>query len=147
MSWGYKITIVIATFIVAMLSMVFVASKQTNDMMDSNYYAKELAYQQVIDAVNNTKPYLPNIAFLQDKEFITLKFPTEITNAVESNASIEFIKIDDKTKDLTLVFAPNKNGEQTISKATFYAGAYLLRLSWKNKGVAYYNKQTIVIKK
>jgi hypothetical protein len=146
MNWGYKITIVIATFIVAMLSMVFIASKQTNDMIDSNYYAKELAYQQIIDAVNNTKPYLADLSIEQNKEVVTLKLPTEITNLVEANAKIELIKVDDKSKDTTIPLMLN-NSKQIISKSNLHAGVYLIRISWKNSGVAYYHKQNINVKK
>ena len=46
MNWGHKILIVYATFIIAMLGMVYVASKQTNEMQDENYYVKELKYQE-----------------------------------------------------------------------------------------------------
>ena len=50
MSWGYRVLIILGIFLVGMISMVIVATKQTNEMIDSDYYEKELAYQQVIDA-------------------------------------------------------------------------------------------------
>ena len=53
MNWGYKIAIVIGVFLAGMLGMVYYASIQTNDMIDDNYYQKELEYQQVIDAQKN----------------------------------------------------------------------------------------------
>ena len=53
MSWGYKILIVYILFIGMILGMVYVASRQTNEMQDDNYYAKELVYQSVIDGKNN----------------------------------------------------------------------------------------------
>ena len=52
MSWGYKILIVYILFIGMILGMVYVASRQTNEMQDDNYYAKELVYQSVIDGKN-----------------------------------------------------------------------------------------------
>jgi hypothetical protein len=50
MNWGHKIAIVIAAFVIGMLSMVYFASQQTNEMIDDNYYQKELAYQDIINA-------------------------------------------------------------------------------------------------
>lgn len=148
MNWGYKITIVIATFIVGMLSMVFIASKQTNDMIDSNYYAKELAYQQIIDAVHNTNPYLSAISITQNEKDVMVKLPIEIVNQVQDGGTIELIKVDDKTKDNNISFAPNAStGQQLISKSSLFAGAYLLRISWKNNGVSYYHKQQVTVKK
>ena len=48
MNWGKGITLVIILFIITMLGMVYVASKQTNEMVEANYYDKELKYQNLI---------------------------------------------------------------------------------------------------
>jgi len=53
MNWGKSITIVIVSFIAIVLGMVYVASKQTNEMIDKNYYDKEIKYQTLIDAAEN----------------------------------------------------------------------------------------------
>ena len=50
MNWGYKILFVIILFVVGMVGMVIVAFKQSNEMLDTNYYERELQYQQLIDA-------------------------------------------------------------------------------------------------
>ena len=55
MNWGHKITLVFIVFAIAILGMVYVASQQTNELQDENYYEKELVYQTVIDGRNNLK--------------------------------------------------------------------------------------------
>ena len=44
MNWGYKILFVIILFVVGMVGMVIVAFKQSNEMLDTNYYERELQY-------------------------------------------------------------------------------------------------------
>ena len=53
MNWGYKLIVVIAVFLIAMLAMVGVAYKQSNEMVESNYYDKEINYQSLINAASN----------------------------------------------------------------------------------------------
>ena len=61
MSWGYKILITYIVFIGMILTMVFIASKQTNEMQDKNYYAKELVYQSVIEGKKNLQQLPENV--------------------------------------------------------------------------------------
>ena len=50
MNWGYKILFVYIAFIAGILLMVFKSSTQKRDLVTADYYAKELKYQERIDA-------------------------------------------------------------------------------------------------
>lgn len=81
MNWGHKITAVIAIFIIAMMSMVYLAFQQTNDMVDTNYYDKELKYQLKIDAAQNLNSATSEVLVTQFEKkcegHITQKFNSE----------------------------------------------------------------------
>jgi hypothetical protein len=55
MNWGYKILFVYLAFVAGILLMVFKSSIQKRDLVTPDYYAKELKYQQRIDAVKKTQ--------------------------------------------------------------------------------------------
>ena len=57
MSWGKGLSIVIIGFIVIMLGMVYISFQQTNEMIEDNYYDRELKYQEVINAKNRLEPF------------------------------------------------------------------------------------------
>jgi len=131
MNWGYKILVVIVAFIIAMLSMVFVAFRQTNDMLDENYYEKEMNYQSLIDAAQNLNLVNDSILINQDESYIKVNIPNSlIANFEQGNVS--FLRIDDKRKDVKFDFKPNENGLVLIEKFKFSHGVYKASVKWRN---------------
>jgi regulatory protein YycI of two-component signal transduction system YycFG len=64
MNWGRGLTLFIVGFILAMLGMVYIAFKQSNEMIEDNYYDREVKYQEIIDAKSNLNPYSANLSWL-----------------------------------------------------------------------------------
>lgn len=144
MNWGYKILIVIIAFMVAILSMVFVAFRQTNDMLDENYYEKEMNYQSLIDAAQNLNIVNDSILINQNESYIIVHVPrTLISNFEQGN--LTFLRIDDKRKDFTFDFKPNEEGILQIEKFKFIPGAYKARMKWRNLGKDYYREQNLIV--
>jgi hypothetical protein len=145
MNWGHKITIVIVAFIAAMLSMVFIASKQSNEMYDGNYYEKELKYQKFIDAANNLKATNTNLEIKQSAENIVFTIPSTISDNI-TNGSIELLKADDSKKDVIQKITTSTN-TQSISKKKLSNGLYITRIFWENNNTPYYFEQKVNITK
>ena len=144
MNWGHKITIVILTFIIGMLGMVYVASKQTNEMFDSNYYEKELKYQNYINASNNLQALNTKIVVTQTTENLIITIPSiSISNINEGK--IELLKADDSKKDLSQKM--NSSAQQIIKKSELSSGLYTARIFWINNNTPYYFEQKINIVK
>lgn len=144
MNWGYKITIVIVVFILAICSMVYIASKQNNEMIDDNYYEKELAFQSLIDGANNLKAVSKQSIFSQDSEMVTITIPTGLYSNI-SEGSIEFLRNDNQKMDLCRPLKPDSKGIQQLNKSLFIQGVYNARIKWTNNDSLYYFEQKIFI--
>jgi hypothetical protein len=145
-NWGHKITFVIVIFIVAMLSMVFLASMQTNDMLDEQYYEKELQHQRLIDASLKIKQANGNknvLTLTADSVYISV--PASLVNDMRK-ATLEFINWADKKKDVRQTLKLNTVGIQAIAKNHFAKGNYTMRLYWEANGEAYYCEENFLIK-
>ncbi len=145
MNWGHKITLVIILFVISMLSMVYISFRQTNEMMDENYYEKEINYQKLIDASNNLNKIHVDSLLVHDNGIIKMQFPIE-TFEQFNEGKIEFLCQDKQKNDVTLPLQPNSNGVFTVDKSIFKGGSYLARIFWKNNNVAYYNEEKFSIK-
>ena len=144
MSWGYKILIVYIVFITMMLGMVYVASRQTNEMQDKNYYAKELVYQSVIDGKNNLTALSEKLSISNTSEMVTIKLPGDaIANITEG--SVYFLRPSDEKSDVRTKLIVDASGIQTIPAAKFKKGLYTVQISWKSNGKIYYNEQKYTI--
>ena len=144
MSWGYKILIVYIVFITMMLGMVYVASRQTNEMQDKNYYAKELVYQSVIDGKNNLNALSEKLSISNTSEMVTIKLPgAAIANITEG--SVYFLRPSDEKSDVRTKLIVDASGIQTIPAAKFKKGLYTVQISWKSNGKIYYNEQKYTV--
>lgn len=146
MNWGHKITLVIIAFILCILAMVIVAIRQTNEMIDQNYYEKEMKYQSIIDASQNLFKQYQGDLVTQNKEELLLIIPMSLMENFK-NGTLEFLKIDDQSKDFHLTFIPNSRGQFSIDKASLSLGLYKVRTKWTSNQKVYYQEQSIQIKK
>src|SRR5688572_9802886 len=99
MNWGHKITIAILLLLVSLGTMVWYAMQQTNEMVDSQYYQQELAYQQVIDAQHNLNAVTNIKIITQTSEGLHVQLPSGTFETLNSG-TIELMRPDDSGKDI-----------------------------------------------
>ena len=146
MNWGHKITIVIIVFIVGMLGMVFIASMQTNEMIDKDYYKKELAYQQVIDASQNLINRSSNNLITQTMMEVVITLPVGTYEKLD-DGNIEFLRNDSEKKDFSIELKRVGTNRHVIQKAELSKGVYRVRMKWSNNGIPYYKEESVFVEK
>ncbi len=144
MNWGHKLLIVIILFLVTMIGVVFYASQQTNEMIDDQYYQKELKYQEVIDAKKNLNAVSGEPMLHQTPTEVVLHFPVGTFEKMESG-SLELLRADNKSKDVSLTLHPNYSDLMVIPKQKLHKGHYQVRISWRNDQKAYYREETLFV--
>jgi hypothetical protein len=146
MNWGYKILIGFSTFVIGMLCMVGVAMKQTNEMMDDNYYDKELKFQDKIDASKNLSAVAEKLSITDSGNIVVLQLPAA-TVASNTVGTIECIRSAEQKRDVKLRLQLDENGRQVLPKTLFVNGIYQLRLDWTTNGTTYFHSQELIITK
>lgn len=143
MNWGYKILIVYLAFVVGIVFMVFKSSNQKIDLVTTDYYAKELKYQQRIDAVNRTKELSAPVKFEVTKQKITIHFPAEFVSQQIKGSVLLYCPSDDR-KDIEQEFTV-ANGTATIDLPAQNSGSYELQVNWSvdNKDYYFENKLSL----
>lgn len=145
MNWGHKITLVITIFILTMVGMVYISFKQTNEMMDENYYDKEIKYQKLIDASKNLNQIFKDSLLILENSEIKMQFPVETYNHF-NNGKIEFLCNDKQKNDVTLELKPNNDGVFIVDKSKLKQGSYTARIYWENNNLSYYKEEKFKIK-
>lgn len=141
MNWGQGLTIFIISFVLIILTLAVVSMRQTNEMIDDNYYQKELEYQKLIDGQQRLAQALHGRVFLIDSAgALYFRYPDCKESA---DGSIEFIKPDNKKLD-TIVPVQYKPEGQAVSKAILKKGNYRIRVSWRCGQDFYYYDTTKV---
>lgn len=144
MSWGYKITIVIVLFLAGMAFMVSIAMKQKNEMIDDQYYVKELHHQEQIDAAKNLNALSDQVHIQDTAGMIQLSIPQSLCINV-TDASISFLRPSDQSKDLVLPMQTDSLGQQFFPKTKFIKGLYRVRVNWKSNAKPYFTEQSFFV--
>lgn len=144
MNWGHKITIVIIVFVIGMLGMVFYASMQSNEMIDDNYYQKELAYQEIINASQNLTNLTTNNIVSQNVNEVIITLPYGAFEKLEGG-TIELLRPDSKSKDIYMELIPDGYNRRTVAKSQLIKGLYKSRIKWTNGGVNYYKEESVYV--
>lgn len=133
MNWGYKILLTYVTFIGLILFMVYIASRQTNELIDDHYYEKELQYQKILDGHQNLAALSDKIAFKKSASNLELRFPAGATTPGNAG-KIEFVCLSDKSRDRSFSFTPDTAGIIRIPLNDLIAAQYQVRMEWENAG-------------
>ena len=143
-SWGTKIAILYIGFVILILSMVTMAMKQKVELVSDDYYAKELAFQDKINEMNNANALPEKITHnIYNNSFILI-FPTAFKNK-QVNGNIEFYRPSDQSKDFNTIILLTENLEQEINLKNFSKGMYKMKISWNADNTKYFTEETIVI--
>ena len=141
-NWGNKIIIAYTIFVLGMLFMVYKCTLQKNELTETDYYSKELKYQEIITGIDNANQLSNAVKLIQESSTINLVMPLE---ALPANGSIQFYRPSDQTKDFSVALATDENGKQLFGRDKFIEGLYKVKIRWQKNGKQFYNEQNLFI--
>lgn len=131
-SWGTGIVIAIALFIGFIMTMVVKMStdpRADHEMVTDNYYAKELAYQEVIDAKKNASNVKLEYESTEAGLLLTLSNTPEVLN----NVIVELYRADNRKLDIHLPLERTSN-QILIERQLLVQGKYNLSIEYRHEG-------------
>ena len=141
-NWGTGIALVFTTFAVGMIALVFASRQHDPGLMQKDYYALDLNYQDRLDRKQNAAnlPIPPQVQVGTADKSLTIQFPEGMDNAI---GTAKFYR-SSTVKDDFLVKIEN---EQTVQVATdkMAAGRWHVALEWEAAGKPYFWETTFVI--
>ncbi|HMR85450.1 MAG TPA: FixH family protein [Niabella sp.] len=140
MSWGYRVIIILVVFVAGIVSMVYISMRQTNEVIDANYYEQEMKYQSVIDAKNNLHTLADTVAIQTAEGYVQIHFPEAATTRLDSG-NIQFMRLSDSKSDKHIQMKEESGSLYKIPAASFAKGLYKVRINWSNDGTSYYHEQ------
>lgn len=143
MNWGYKILFVYVAFVAGILLMVFKSSTQKRDLVTTDYYAKELKYQERIDAVKRTQALSAPVKYEVINRQIVISFPKEFSGK-QITGSVLLYCPSDKNKDVEQTFS-TAAGVFTMQLPVKNKGAHEVQISWQAGGISYYFENKLIL--
>lgn len=143
MNWGYKILTVYGIFVAGILFMVFKSSQQNFDLVTEDYYAKELKFQQQIDAAGRANALSEPVKAEVKNNELLVHFPKDFAGK-KIDGEIQLYYAADKTKDVIKNFSTSDN-TATLPVPSNASGNHELHLKWNVDGISYYYEQKVFL--
>ena len=143
MNWGKKILIVYVVFVVGIVFMVFKSSTQNTDLVTTDYYAKELKYQDKIEEVKRASALSAPVEYKIMENALVISFPKDFAGKKLIGEAVLYCPSDEK-KDIKQHFSILDEALELAIPAGS-KGLYELHISWQDGGVAYYFEKKIFI--
>lgn len=142
MSWSYKILALYLGFVGLILTLVFTCFGHKTELEYSDYYSRELKFQQQIIAQENANKLSEPIDYKITNGNIELSFPAEILSGLAG--TIELLRPSDATMDRSVLVAPDGQGHQKVTGLS--KGLYKMRVSLEQNNINYFKEAVINIR-
>ena len=144
MSWGIKIAILYLGFVGLIVALAATCFGQNVELESKDYYAKELKFQDQINASTNANALNVPIDYVIRERSVQILLPKEVLSD-KISGQIQFIRPSDASKDKTVTLAPDSDGIQMIDPG-FIKGLYKMQISFNSLGKNYYKEAVIQFK-
>lgn len=142
MRWSYGIILSFVFFVVFILSLVYRTLHTEVDLVAEDYYAQEIAYQEVIDGKQNFQATGKKVSIVQTNDSLLITIPENTQEPFKGKLLI-FRPSDQKLdREYTL-----NSGAFASSKGEYEIGQYVVKATWKEGDIDYYDEQPIFIQK
>ena len=144
MNWGNRLLLV---FIVFGLGMGYLAYRSTTtnfDLVETDYYATELRYQQEIDASKRAGALSQPVNIEQAASGVMIQFPAEMKNK-KLEGTILFYCAYDRKSDRSFPVQPDTAGSQLIPAEKLPSGHFFVKINWKEGETKYYMEKQISV--
>jgi hypothetical protein len=142
--WGFLTAAFYIVFVIVMVSVVVWSTGHRVDLVDEDYYDKELAYQDHIDKLDRTNRLKKQPEITYNEDLIVVKFPDEF-EYYEINGKINYFRPSDKDLDFTEHFEPDSSNIYARDSYGMAKGWWRIKLDWEAGDSTYYNEQEIFI--
>lgn len=142
MNWGKGIALTYIGFVVFMVTLAYIASKQNFDLVSEDYYEQEINYQKKIDASSNFNAEANKVEFGLNDSDLSILFPS-ITDTKSIKGEVHCYKSSDAGSDFTVPLAVDASGKQTISRSKFKEGLFIIKLSYSINEKPFYVEKEI----
>ena len=146
--WTHSGNIIIAGFVCAAVLMGFLVYGcflQKTEMVSADYYEKELAFQEHIDAQNNTSVYDKQILLAKTKDSLMLDIPTALSKDMTA-ATMYFYCAADSKQDRTILLPQRLDGHYGIDTKQWKRMPYKVAVNFVHVGKKYAKDFSIQLK-
>ena len=142
-NWGTGILIFIIFFLIAIISFVIFTTTHKINLVEEDYYPKELNYDDQIEKNTNTEALDEKISISLADSLIILGFPG-FTEGKEVKGSILLYRPSDFEEDKLYSIELDSNLRQILPAKGLLSGKYIIKIDWTCDDISYYQEKVLI---
>lgn len=142
--WPLGIVLVIASFLVVMLSVAGYLMTQDVNLVTEKYYEKELGYQARIKAMERTRGLGAEAAITTATGAVIVQYPRSMA-ASGGEGHVLLYRPSERSADRTLPVAADTAAQQVIPFTSLSPGLWRIQVQWIMRGEEYYMEQPFMV--
>jgi nitrogen fixation protein FixH len=145
-NWGKGISLAIAIFVIATLSVVSYIISLDFYLVNNNHYEEGVNYQQTIDSRERTEALEQPVVVLYDEARIAVKvvFPVEVVENAQEG-TIHLYRPNDANQDMNLSIEFDAGSTHVIPMERMEKGKWVLTINWTMNDLDYITEKVIII--
>ena len=143
-NWGTGIFIFLVIFFIAIFSFVYFAFMQNADLVEDDYYPKELTYEKQIEKRKNLQKLGEEIRLIQNDKELLLSFPAS-QKYNDINGEIYIYRPSDASSDFKIKIVLDSLNFQTINADKLLHGKYIAKVDWTYQNESFYQELIIIL--
>jgi nitrogen fixation protein FixH len=140
MNWGWKIVVVYAVFVTGIMYLVIKARHQNFDMVEKNYYQRELEFEKKLEASRNYASLGQEVQVSLIGEQVSLTFPHTV-----NNGELWLYCTHDSHQDIRQPILTDTNDMISVPVSGLSTGNYLVQCMWNENGRDYYFQHSLYL--
>lgn len=142
--WPATIIVYFSVVLCGAVTLVVYSLKNKSQLVRTDYYEQEVKYQQQIDRIKRTHPFLPEISADITETQLKLTLPDAHTGAHDFSGSIWLYRPSNSDLDKKIELKPNNSGKFEHEVKGLINGLWKLKVSWKAQGKEFYYENSFV---
>lgn len=140
-NWGLSIFVLYASFVGFMGFLVYKTFEPKVDLVSTDYYAQELAFQGRIDATKAANAFSVPVTCKAENGELTIHFPVEMQKTFAG--TLHFYCPWDAANDKTVPFTNAAQSEVKVKIPTLPKGEYNIKIEWKADNQHFYVEEIL----
>lgn len=144
MNWGYRIVLAFGAGVAFILFLVWKTMQVDIEMVEANYYEKEMAFNGKMQATANANALQQKITVNKNDGKVIVTVVSSLTTAITAG-EIHFYNPASEKSDKKMALPASNNGVYIFPASQFNKGKYIAKISFTSAGKNYYAEEVIFI--
>jgi nitrogen fixation protein FixH len=140
-SWPTGIVIAFVLFCSFMIGFTIYSTQNKNELVDKDYYSKELRYQEVINHKANLEALGEVISLEINEQYLVFRLPELLKTA--DSGSVDFYRPNDQRRDFEIDWKAFTAADFKVSADELGTGRWVITIKAYKKGIGYFSEHRV----